>query len=119
MGKEIILLNGDNKRTTNAIAKKLGLKNGLSQISTQGIVCKINYLHYEKRSVAIIGDGINHASALTLEDIGIAKSFVLDVLLNAERIILLNTDYSSIAFAFKIAKYSMKKLTRIPQYLLL
>ncbi len=81
------------KELTNAIAKKLGLKNGLSQISTQGIVCKINYLHYEKRSVAIIGDGINDASALTLEDIGIAKSSVPDVPLNAERIILLNTDY--------------------------
>ena len=59
--------------TTNAIVKKLGPKNGLSQISTQGIVCKINDLHYEKKSVANIDDGINDVSALTLDDIEIAE----------------------------------------------
>ena len=48
MGKEIILLSGDNERTANAIAKKLDIKNVFSQVSPQGKVDKIKDLQNEK-----------------------------------------------------------------------
>ncbi|MER5175888.1 MAG: copper-translocating P-type ATPase [Candidatus Nitrosocosmicus sp.] len=110
MEKEIILLSGDNERTANAIAKKLGIKNVFSQVLPQGKVEKIKDLQNEKRSVAMVGDGINDAPALTQADIGIAMSSGTDVAMNAGHVILMKNDLSDIVFAFKLAKYSMKKI---------
>lgn len=110
MEKEIILLSGDNERTANAIAKKLGIKNVFSQVLPQGKVEKIKDLQNEKRTVAMVGDGINDAPALTQADIGIAMSSGTDVAMNAGHVILMKNDLSDIVFAFKLAKYSMKKI---------
>lgn len=110
MGKEIILLSGDNERTVNAIAKKLGIKNVFSQVLPQGKVDKIKDLQNEKRTVAMVGDGINDAPALTQADIGIAMSSGTDIAMDAGHVILMKNDLSDIVFAFKLAKYSMKKI---------
>jgi P-type Cu+ transporter len=110
MGKETILLSGDNERTANAIAKKTGIKNVSSQVSPQGKLDKIKGLQKEKRVVAMVGDGINDAPALTRADIGIAMGSGTDVAMNAGHAILMKNDLSDIVFAFKLAKYSMKKI---------
>ncbi len=114
MGKEIILLSGDNKRFADAIAKKLDIKNVFSQLSPQEKVDKIKGLQNEKkrrkRVVAMVGDGINDAPALTQSDIGIAMSSGTDIAMNAGHVILMKNDLSNIVFAFKLAQYSMKKI---------
>ncbi len=113
MGKEIILLSGDNKRAADAIAKKLGIENVFSQVLPQGKVDKIKGLQNEKRRrrvVAMVGDGINDAPALTQADIGIAMSSGTDVAMDAGHVILMKNDLSNIVFAFKLAQYSMKKI---------
>ena len=114
MGKEIILLTGDNERTANAIAKKLNIKNVFSQVLPQEKADKIKDLQNKKKKkkkvVAMVGDGINDAPALTQADIGIAMSSGTDVAIDAGNVILMKNDLSDIVFAFALAKYSMKKI---------
>ena len=112
MGKEIIMLTGDNQRTAKAIAKKLNIKNVFSQVLPQEKADKIKDLQNEKKKkvVAMVGDGINDAPALTQADIGIAMSSGTDVAIDAGNVILMKNDLSDIVCAFALAKYSMKKI---------
>ena len=111
MGKEIILLSGDNERTANAIAKKLGIQNVLAEVLPHQKAEKIKSLQTEKkRVVAMVGDGINDAPALTQADVGIAMGSGADVAMDAGHVILMKSDLSSIVYAFKLSKYSMKKI---------
>ncbi len=113
MGKETILLSGDNKRTANAVAKKVGIKNVLAEVLPQQKAEAIKRLQNEnerKTVVAMVGDGINDAPALTQADVGIAMSSGTDVAMDAGHVILMKNDLSDIVYASKLAGYSMKKI---------
>ena len=111
MGKEVILLSGDNQRTTQAIAKKIGIENIFSEMLPQQKVEKIKNLQDEEnRIVAMIGDGINDAPALTQADIGIAIGSGTDVAKEAGHIILIKNNLSDILFTLQLAQYSLKKI---------
>jgi Cu+-exporting ATPase len=113
MGKETILLSGDNKRTAKAIAKKVGIKSVLAEVLPEQKAETIKSLQNEKKRkkvVAMIGDGINDAPALTQADVGIAMGSGVDVAMDAGHVILMRNDLSSIVYAFKLSEHSMKKI---------
>ncbi len=113
MGKETILLSGDNKRTANAIAKKVGIKNVLAEVLPEQKAEKIKSLQNEKmkkKVVAMIGDGINDAPSLTQADVGIAMRSGTDVAMDAGHVILMKNDLSDIVYAFNLAEYSINKI---------
>jgi Cu+-exporting ATPase len=110
MGKEIILLSGDNKRTVNAIARKLNIKNVLAEVLPHEKAEKIKHLQKDHTSVAMVGDGINDAPALTQSDIGIVMRSGTDIAMDAGHIILMKNNLSDIIYAFKLADYSLKKI---------
>ena len=111
MGKETVLLSGDNERTAKAIAKKLGIQNVLAEVLPHQKAEKIRSLQTEKkRVVAMVGDGINDAPALTQADVGIAMGSGADVAMDAGHVILMKSDLSSILHAFELSEYSMKKI---------
>jgi len=110
MGKEIILLSGDNQRTVNSIAQRLGIENVLAEVLPHEKVEKIIHLQKEKKVVAMVGDGINDAPALTQADIGIAMRSGTDIAMDAGHLILMKSDLSDIVYAFKLADYSLKKI---------
>jgi Cu+-exporting ATPase len=111
MGKHVILLTGDNKRTADTIAKKLEIENVLAEIMPEKKAEEIKKLQdKDKRSVAMIGDGINDAPALTQADIGIAMGSGTDIAMDAGHVILLRNDLSGVIYALKLGKYSMKKI---------
>ncbi len=114
IGKETILLSGDNKRTANAIAKKIGIKNVLAEVLPEQKAEKIKSLQNEKKKrkavVAMVGDGINDAPALTQADVGIAMRSGTDVAMDAGHVILMKNDLSDIVYAFKLAEYSLNKI---------
>jgi len=111
MGKEVILLSGDNERTTLAIAKQIGIENVFSEMLPEEKVEKIKDLQEkDNHVVAMIGDGINDAPALTRADIGIAIGSGTDVAKEAGHIILIKNNLSDILFILQLSRYSLKKI---------
>ena len=81
MGKEVIMLTGDNDQTAQAIAQKVGIKRVISQVLPQEKSRVISDLQVEGKSVIMVGDGINDAPALATADIGIAMGSGTDMVL--------------------------------------
>lgn len=104
-------MSGDNKRTSNAIANKLGINNVLAQVTPETKAQEVKKLQDQgKRKVAMIGDGINDAPALTQADVGIVMGSGTDVAMSSGHIILMKSDLYHILSAFKIGEYSFKKI---------
>jgi len=108
--KDVILMSGDNERTANTIAKKLGIQKVLSQVLPESKALEIKKLQDQGKKVVMVGDGINDAPALTQADIGIAIGSGTDVALSSGHIILMKSDLLQILYALKIGRYSMKKI---------
>jgi Cu+-exporting ATPase len=108
--KVIILMSGDNERTANALAKKLGIKKVLSEVLPETKASEIKKLQKQGRKVVMVGDGINDAPALTQADVGIAMGSGSDVALSAGHIVLMKSDLRQILYALRIGQYSMKKI---------
>ena len=106
----IILMSGDNERTARAIAKELGITNVLAEVLPATKTQKIKELQNQGRKVAMIGDGINDAPALTQADIGIAMGSGTDIALSAGNIVLVKSDLNHVVSALKIGEYSLKKI---------
>ena len=107
---DIILMTGDNQRTANTIAKKLGIQKVLSQVLPESKALEIKKLQDQGKKVVMVGDGINDAPALTQADIGIAIGTGTDAALSSGHIILMKSDLLQILYALKIGQYSMKKI---------
>jgi Cu+-exporting ATPase len=110
MNKEVILISGDNERTANAIANKLGINNVLAQVMPETKAQEVKKLQDQGKKVAMIGDGINDAPALTQADVGIAMSSGTDVAMSSGHVILMKSDLYHVLSAFKIGQYSFKKI---------
>lgn len=108
--RDIILMTGDNQRTANAIAKKLAIKNVLAQVLPETKAKEIEKLQNQGKVVAMVGDGINDAPALTQSDIGIAMGSGTDVAVSSGHIILMKSDLHYVLSALKIGEYSLKKI---------
>ena len=110
MGKDVVLLSGDNQRTSQAIAKKIGIENVFSEMLPHQKVEKIKCLQEENYSVAMVGDGINDAPALTQADVGIAIGSGTDVAKEAGHVILIKNNLSDIVYTLKLSQYAFKKI---------
>jgi P-type Cu+ transporter len=108
--RDIILMTGDNQRTADAIAKKLGIKNILAHVLPETKAKEIKKLQNQGKVVAMVGDGINDAPALTQSDIGIAMGSGTDVAVSSGHIILMKSDLHYVLSALKIGEYSLKKI---------
>ena len=107
---DIILMTGDNQRTANAIAKKLGIQKVLSQVLPESKALEIKKLQDQGKKVIMVGDDINDAPALTQADIGIAIGSGTDVALSSGHIILMKSNLHQILYALGIGQYCMKKI---------
>ncbi|MEM2058504.1 MAG: HAD-IC family P-type ATPase, partial [Thermoproteota archaeon] len=110
MGKEIIMMTGDNERVANAVAKQLNVDRALAQILPWGKAKEIKRLQKEGKIVAMVGDGINDAPALTQADVGIAMSSGTDIAKESGKVILVKEDIRDIVCFIELSRKTMSKI---------
>lgn len=110
MGYQTAIITGDNERTANAIAEKLGVNHVLSEVLPHEKVAEIRRLQKEVGAVAMVGDGINDAPALTQADVGIAIGTGTDIAIEAADITLVRGDLGSVVSAIKLSRATFSKI---------
>lgn len=109
-GIEIIMLTGDNEKTANAIARKLGIDNVLAEVLPNQKEEMIKKLKSEGKIVAMVGDGVNDAPALAAADLGIAIGSGTDVAKETGGIVLIKEDLRDVVIAIEISKKTVSKI---------
>ena len=110
LGKEVIMITGDNRRTAEAISRQAGIDSVLAEVLPEEKEKEIAALQKKGKIVAMVGDGINDAPALAKSDIGIAIGAGTDVALETGQIILVKNDLMDVVTAINLSDYTIKKI---------
>ena len=105
--KRIIMLTGDNEITADIIAKSIGIKEVIANVSPKDKSNKIKELKNKGFKVMMVGDGINDAPSLSLADIGVSLNSAIDIAVDSADVILMRNDLNSIYNLFDIGKKTL------------
>ncbi|MFW9971354.1 MAG: heavy metal translocating P-type ATPase [Candidatus Odinarchaeota archaeon] len=110
MGIQTVMLTGDNERTAKAIANKIGISRVLAEVLPDEKVNEILRLQKGEKLVAMVGDGINDAPALTAANVGIAIGTGTDIAIESADITLVSGNLSGVISAIKLSRNTFKKI---------
>ena len=109
MGIHVVMLTGDNERTAKAIGQQAGVDEVIAGVLPEGkeqVICKLK----EKGKVAMVGDGINDAPALTRADMGIAIGAGTDVAIDAAEVVLMKSRLSDVPAAIRMSRATLRNI---------
>jgi len=110
LGLKLVMLTGDNRLTAAAVAKQLGLDAVEAEIEPAGKVAHVKMLRAGGKHVAMAGDGINDAPALSEAEVGIAMGTGTDVAMQSAAITLVKGDLRGIAEAIRLSRATMSNI---------
>ena len=109
MGIDVVMLTGDNERTAKAIGAEAGVTDVVAGVLPEGKEAEIRKLQ-QRGKVAMVGDGINDAPALTRADIGIAIGAGTDVAIDSADIVLMNSSLTDVAAAVRLSRGTLRNI---------
>ena len=109
MGIRVVMLTGDNERTAKAIGQQAGVDEVIAGVLPEGKESVIRALK-QKGKVAMVGDGINDAPALTRADIGIAIGAGTDIAIDAADVVLMKSRLSDVPAAIRLSRATLKNI---------
>ncbi|MDE6314112.1 MAG: heavy metal translocating P-type ATPase [Lachnospiraceae bacterium] len=109
MGIEVVMLTGDNERTAKAIGAQAGVDQVIAGVLPEGKEAVIRQLQ-QKGKVAMVGDGINDAPALTRADMGIAIGAGTDIAVDAADVVLMKNTLADVPAAIRLSRKTLKNI---------
>jgi Cu+-exporting ATPase len=109
-GIHVVMLTGDNRRTAEAVARKVGIDEVMAEVLPDQKQAKVEALRREGRRVGMAGDGINDAPALAAADVGIAMGTGTDVAMESAAVTLVKGDLGGILRARRLSRATMRNI---------
>jgi Cu+-exporting ATPase len=110
LGLKVVMITGDNRRTAEAIARRIGIDEVVAEVLPEGKVDVVKRLRQAHGPIAFVGDGINDAPALAEADIGIAIGTGTDIAIESADVVLMSGDVRGVVNAIALSKATIRNI---------